>query len=46
MAVRDYIPINVELIAHPINWIIVLLMVTIAGLGLSLIFPETGNAES
>lgn len=32
------IPINVPLISNPYNWIIVLLMVLIAGYGLAVIF--------
>jgi hypothetical protein len=34
----DRIPLNWELLKNPINWIILLLMVWIAGLALSLIF--------
>lgn len=37
--------INPELISNPVNWIIVLLMVAIAGLSLSLIFNLEQKAE-
>jgi hypothetical protein len=46
MAARDYIPINIDLIANPMNWIIIYLMVVIAGLGLSLIFPATPTSDN
>lgn len=39
MAASDYNPINTALIANPWNWAVVLLMVVIAGLGLSLLVP-------
>jgi hypothetical protein len=35
---KSYAPINFELAGNPVNWIIVLLMVAIAGLAISLIF--------
>lgn len=34
----DRIPLNFALMANPVNWIIVLLMVYIVGLALSLLF--------
>lgn len=34
----SWIPINVELIRNPYNWVVVVLMVVIAGLALHLIF--------
>jgi hypothetical protein len=42
---RKYIPINFELIANPINWVIVVLMVVIAGLALAVIFPTNDISE-
>lgn len=36
--IKSYIPLNFELAGNPVNWIIVLLMVAIAGLAVSLIF--------
>ena len=38
MDIREFVPINFELAGNPVNWIIVLLMLAIAGLALSLIF--------
>jgi len=35
---KNNTPINYELAGNPVNWIIILLMVAIAGLALSLIF--------
>lgn len=40
MEIRDYLPINTELAGNPINWVIVLLMIFIAGLALSLAFQS------
>lgn len=40
----DKIPLNFELMKNPVNWVILSLMVAIAGLGLSLLFPH--NAVS
>lgn len=36
MAVADFVPINWGIIKNPYNWIIVLLMVFIAAVGLAL----------
>lgn len=38
MDIKDKIPLNLELMANPINWVIIILMVAIAGLALHLIF--------
>lgn len=38
--IRNSIPLNFELAGNPVNWIIVLLMVAIAGMGVSLIFHQ------
>lgn len=35
-----YIPINFDLIRNPYNWVVIVLMVTIAGLALHLIFSS------
>lgn len=40
----DYIPLNFAIMKNPYNWIIVTLMVAIAGLGLALLFPQPGGA--
>lgn len=37
-AVRKYLPLNFALMANPVNWVIITLMVALAGLGLALIF--------
>lgn len=39
MAITDRIPLNFAMMANGYNWIILVLMVLIAGLALSLIFP-------
>lgn len=39
MDIRPYIPLNFGIMANGYNWIVLVLMVTIAGLGLALIFP-------
>jgi hypothetical protein len=44
-AVRDYLPLNFQLLASPYNWIIILLMVMIAGLGLHLIVNQPANPD-
>lgn len=44
--IKQYTPINFELAGNPVNWVIVLLMVIIAGLAVSLIFhpaDKTGD---
>lgn len=38
MALKDFIPINTELAGNPLNWVVVTLMVMIAGLAISLVF--------
>jgi hypothetical protein len=38
-----YVPINVELIKNPYNWLVVGLMVAILGLALFLIFGGAGS---
>ena len=39
-----YIPLNFGIMAHPLNWVIVLLMIAMAGMGLAVIFttPSEG----
>lgn len=46
--IKDYAPINYDLASNWINWVIVFLMVAIAGLAISLIFqpPQTGDNAS
>lgn len=44
---KAWTPLNFDLMANPVNWVIVVLMVAIAGLALSLLFHpvdfETGD---
>lgn len=37
----SYVPLNFELMRNPFNWIILLLMVLVAGYALALLFPAT-----
>lgn len=39
----DYLPINWPLFTNPVNWVIVTLMIIIAGVLLRLILPSTDN---
>lgn len=41
MAASDYIPMNFALISNPYNWVIVVGIVLMTGLGLALILPGT-----
>lgn len=41
---KNATPINFELAGNPVNWVIVLLMIAIAGLAMSLIFHPLDNA--
>ena len=36
----DYLPLNFQMMRHPYNWIVLILMVSIAGFGLALVFPS------
>lgn len=40
-----YIPLNFALMAHPVNWAIITLMVLIAGIAVGLIFHPNRNEE-
>jgi hypothetical protein len=42
----DYVPLNIELMRHPANWVILFLMIAIVGLAISLCFPATAPAET
>lgn len=44
MALSDKIPLNFAMMMNGYNWIILVLMVAIAGLALSLIFPTAINS--
>jgi len=41
----NYVPLNLAMMANGYNWIILVLMVTIAGLGLALIFPSIAQEQ-
>ncbi len=43
---KGFIPLNFEIMSHPANWVVLLLMVYIAGLGLSLLVnPAVAEGE-
>jgi len=44
-SVKNAIPVNWELLRNPVNWIIVFLMVAIAGAAVAVIFVST-SAQS
>jgi len=41
----SWVPINIELIRNPYNWVVVVLMVVIAGLALNLIFSQMPTSD-
>ena len=41
-----WVPLNFQLMANPVNWVIVTLMVAIAGLAIALIFPQAAKEGS
>lgn len=44
--IKSYIPINYELAGNPVNWVIIVLMVAIAGLAVSLIFNPASSGDN
>lgn len=42
----NWLPINVEIIRNPYNWLVVGLMVAILGLGLHLIFAPASQSTA
>ncbi len=44
MSLAEKIPLNFSLLGNGYNWIVIILMVVIAGLALSLLFPATETA--
>ncbi len=40
------LPLNLPMMANPYNWIILILMVTIAGMGLALLFPGVAQPKN
>lgn len=43
--IKQYAPINFELASNPLNWVVVFLMVAIAGLAISLVFHPTETGD-
>lgn len=43
--VKSSIPLNWNLLSNPVNWVIVVLMVALAGLAVAAIFPASNNEE-
>jgi hypothetical protein len=41
---KNKIPLNFELLGNPVNWVIILLMIAIAGLAVNLIFSESSTS--
>lgn len=41
---KSILPLNFELMGNPVNWVIVTLMIALAGVGLALIFPNIIDA--
>lgn len=39
--VKAYIPLNFDLMKNPVNWVVITLMVMIAGIGLTVIFRNS-----
>ncbi len=46
MDIKEYIPLNFELMKNPLNWIIVFLMIAIAGLGLAFVMQSFSGRNS
>lgn len=43
--IKNAIPLNWDLLRNPVNWIIVFLMVAIAGAAIAIIFSATGASN-
>lgn len=43
--VKNAIPVNWDLLRNPVNWIIVFLMVAVAGAAIAVIFSATGATK-
>lgn len=43
--VKDYIPLNFSLLGNPVNWVIITLMVMLAGVALSFIMQSQNSPE-
>jgi hypothetical protein len=46
VSISEKIPLNFELIGNPVNWVIVFLMIAIAGLAVNLIFSEGATPKA
>lgn len=44
-ALKKYIPLNWELLANPINWVIIFLMIAIFSLGIAYLHNSTPDEE-
>lgn len=42
---EKYIPLNLDLMLNPFNWVIIVLMLAIAGIGLAFVFPSVFEAK-
>ncbi len=42
----EIIPINWKLISHPINWVVIVLMLLIAGYAMHFVLPAFGVSQS
>lgn len=42
--IKTYIPLNWDLVSNPVNWIVVMLMVAVAGFALALLFNASDGA--
>ena len=43
---RKYIPLNFALMANPINWVIITLMVLLAGMAFALVFHPANSEDN
>lgn len=41
----DWIPLNFKLLANPVNWAIIILMLVIAGFALHILLPDFFNEK-
>jgi hypothetical protein len=44
--IMSYIPVNWELIKNPVNWVIIFLMVTLAGMALAAIMKHASGNDA
>lgn len=41
---KELLPLNFNLMANPVNWVTIALMIAIAGVGIVIIFPQLTDA--